>query len=203
MVRPATRSRPGGKLKYILNVNQLIHSCATVGHVDGSKSTANPTLTDAQRLDPAEAPIRRVTWGIHRAELATQAAKEPGLRAIGVPNAHYALLMTIRTYPGLSGAGIARHLGVTTQAVALLAAKLQARGLVDRRVHPRHRNVQELHLTEAGDKALDQAEAVIVRVERRVYEALGPEHYARLRTLLDDVVADLAGWADEGDDRTQ
>jgi hypothetical protein len=41
--------------------------------------------------------------------------------------------------------------------------------LIERRVHPRHRNVQEL----------------------------------QLRTLLDDVVADLAGWTDEVDDRTQ
>jgi DNA-binding MarR family transcriptional regulator len=161
--------------------------------VDESKSTAAPADPDLDQVDPAEEPLRRVTWGIHRAELAIQAAKEPGLRAVGVPNAHYALLMTIRTYPGLSGAELGRRLGVTTQAVALLATKLQTRGLIERRTHPRHRNVQELHLTPAGNEALDQAEAVIVRLERRVYEILGPDHYAQLRALLDDVVTDLAG----------
>jgi DNA-binding MarR family transcriptional regulator len=101
--------------------------------------------------------------------------------------------MTIRTYPGLSGAELGRRLGVITQAVALLAAKLQARGLIERRIHPRHRNVQELHLTPAGNEALDHAESVIVRLERRVYEILGPDHYAQLRALLDDIVTDLAG----------
>jgi DNA-binding MarR family transcriptional regulator len=166
--------------------------------MSASPNTAGRTSADAQPLDPAETPIRRVTWGVHRAELAIQAAKEPGLREVGVPNAHYALLMTIRTYPGLSGAELGRRLGVTTQAVALLATKLQARGLIERRIHPRHRNVQELHLTDAGDEALDRAEAVIVRLERRVHEALGPERYAQLRTLLDDVVADLTGPTDNG-----
>jgi DNA-binding MarR family transcriptional regulator len=171
--------------------------------MDASLNPAGSPLADAPRLDPAETPTRRVTWGIHRAELAVQAAKEPGLRTVGVPNAHYALLMTIRTYPGLSGAELGRRLGVTTQAVALLATKLQTRGLVERRIHPRHRNVQELHLTDAGDEALDQAEAVIVRLERRVYEALGPERYAQLRALLDDVVADLTGSTDSDVDSTQ
>jgi len=160
--------------------------------MDASTSTADPAGTDPRQIDPAQEPIRRVTWGIHRAELAIQAAKEPGLRAIGVPNSHYALLMTIRTYPGLSGAELARRLGVTTQAVALLATKLQTRGLIERRTHPRHRNVQELHLTPAGDEALNQAEAVIVRLERQVHEILGPERYAQLRDLLDGLVADLA-----------
>jgi DNA-binding MarR family transcriptional regulator len=120
-----------------------------------------------------------------------QAAKEPGLRAVGVANAHYALLMNIHTYPGLSGAELGRRLGVTTQAVALLATKLQARGLIERRTHPRHRNVQELHLTDAGEETLELAETVIVRLERRVHEILGPERYHQLRDLLDEVVSDF------------
>jgi hypothetical protein len=62
--------------------------------MDASMDIAGRGPTDAQ-VDPAEAPIRRVTWGIHRAELAIQAAKEPGLRAVGVPNAHYAQLRTL------------------------------------------------------------------------------------------------------------
>lgn len=160
------------------------------------RSSAGTAGTEAAGLDPAEQPIRRVTWGIHRAELAVQAAKEPGLRAVDVANAHYALLMTIHTYPGLSGAELARRLGVTTQAVALLATKLQARGLIERRTHPRHRNVQELHLTAAGSEALERAEAVIVRLERQVHEILGRDRYDQLRILLDDVVTGLAGWVD-------
>jgi DNA-binding MarR family transcriptional regulator len=92
---------------------------------------------------------------------------------------------------------IGPRLGVTTQAVALLASKLQARGLIERRTHPRHRNVQELHLTAAGSQALERAESVIVRLERQVYEILGADRYSQLRSLLDDVVTGLADSGDE------
>ena len=147
----------------------------------------------------AKQALRRVTWTLRRADLAVQAAKEPGLRSVGVPAAHYALLMHVHTYPGLTGAELARHLGVTTQAVALLATKLEARGLLERRTHPRHRNVHEVHLTDAGLDALRAADSVITEVERRVCHALGPERCDQLRGLLDEVIGHLAqGAAAEG-----
>ena len=58
---------------------------------------------------------RRVIWTLRRADLAVQRAKEPGLRAVGVPQAHYALLMHVHAFPGYSGAEIGRGLGVTTK----------------------------------------------------------------------------------------
>lgn len=140
----------------------------------------------------AEQALRRITWTLRRADLAAQAAKDPGLRAVGVPASHYALLMHVHIYPGLTGAELGRRVGVTTQAVALLAAKLEAGGLLERRTHPRHRNVQELHLTDAGLTALNAADAVILATEQRVTDALGPERSAQLRELLDDVMAILA-----------
>ena len=57
--------------------------------------------------------------------------------------------------------------------------------------------VVELHLTAAGSDALERAEAVIVRLVRQTHEILGPDGYDQLRILLDDVVAGLAGWADD------
>ena len=134
---------------------------------------------------------RRVTWTLRRADLAVVRAKEPGLRAVGVPQAHYALLMQVHTFPGLSGAEIGRRLGVTTQAVALLATKLQAQGLLERRTHTRHRNVKEFHLTDAGRATLQAAETVITDIEQRVCEALGAHRCDQLRDLLDAVIDEL------------
>jgi DNA-binding MarR family transcriptional regulator len=133
----------------------------------------------------------RVTWTLRRADHAVQRAKEPGLRAVGVPQAHYALLMQVHTFPGLSGAEIGRRLGVTTQAVALLATKLEGQGLLERRTHPRHRNVKEFHLTDAGLDALQAAETVITETEKRVCDALGTERSEQLRSLLDAVIEAL------------
>jgi hypothetical protein len=108
--------------------------------------------------------------------------------------------ISVATTPVTRSERSGRRLGVTTQAVALLATKLQARGLIERRTHPRHRNVQELHLTAAGGDALERAEAVILRLERQMHEILGPDGYDQLRILLDDVVSGLAGWVDDAVD---
>src|SRR4051794_21570230 len=106
-------------------------------------------------LEPGCADVERVTWALRRADLATRAVKERPLRAVGVPGSHHAVLAKLRSKPGLTGAELARRVGVTPQAVALLTAKLVDRGLIERRRHPRHGSVQELHLTEAGHVELN------------------------------------------------
>ena len=124
-----------------------------------------------------------------------QAVKEPPLRAIGMSGSHYAVLMNLRTTPGITGAELARSVGVTPQAVALLTAKLMERGLVERRVHPRHRSVQELHLTDHGQAELTKAERIISDLERHVRESLGPQRYGELRELLVQVIDELPAWS--------
>lgn len=131
--------------------------------------------------------LDRVTWALRRAELAVQTLKEQRLRPLGLAVAHYALLMSVHAEPGLAGAELARRLNVTPQAVASLVARLEGRGQLERREHPRHRHVQELHLTEAGREALRAADGVIADVERQITDDLGPSESARLRALLDHV----------------
>jgi DNA-binding MarR family transcriptional regulator len=138
--------------------------------------------------------LDRVTWALRRADLAMLAVKEPPLRAVRMSGSHYALLMNLRTTPGITGAELARLVGITPQAVALLTVKLVERGLIERRLHPRHRSVQELHLTQDGKTELDKAERIISDLERHVRESLGPQRYAQLRELLGDVIHELAGW---------
>lgn len=135
--------------------------------------------------------LDRVTWALRRAELAVQALKEQRLRPLGMAAPHYTLLISVHADPGLTGAELARRLNVTPQAVASLVARLESRGQLERREHPRHRHVQELHLTDAGRDSLRDADAVIVGIEKRIAEKLGLRKAAQLRTLLDEV-ADVA-----------
>lgn len=149
---------------------------------------------------PADDPDSRdrVTWALRRADLAMQAVKEPPLRATGMSGSHYAVLMSLRTTPGITGAELARLVGVTPQAVALLTAKLIERGLIERRPHPRHRSVQELHLTDHGQAELDKAERIVSDLERHVRQSLGPKRYSQLRELLGQVIDDLPTWSAPG-----
>jgi DNA-binding MarR family transcriptional regulator len=136
---------------------------------------------DAEALD-------RMTWALRRAELAVQALKEQRLRPLGMASAHYALLISVHTEPGLSGAELARRLNVTPQAVASLADRLASRGQLERRSHPRHRHIQELHLTDAGREALRLADAVVTDIEHNITEQLGQAKTDRLKALLEQVI---------------
>ncbi len=162
---------------------QAFYSCQTVGSLEvpyPSRVTRNdegPVGLDA---------LSRVTWALRRAELAVQTLKEQRLRPLGMAAAHYTLLMSVHAEPGLTGAELARRLNVTPQAIASLVARLESRGQLERREHPRHRHIQELHLTDAGREALRAADAVIADIERQITDDLGSET-ARLRALLDQV----------------
>ncbi|WP_030611477.1 MarR family winged helix-turn-helix transcriptional regulator [Streptomyces fulvoviolaceus] len=131
--------------------------------------------------------LDRVSWALRQADWAVQGLKEQRLRSLGMAAAHYALLICIHFDPGLTGAELARRLNVTPQAVASLVARLEGRGQLERRPHPRHRHVQELHLTDAGREALREADALVVEVERQATEKLGPEGTALLTALLRQV----------------
>ncbi|MFM9700479.1 MarR family winged helix-turn-helix transcriptional regulator [Streptomyces europaeiscabiei] len=138
--------------------------------------------------DPVElGALDRVTWALRRAELAVQSLKEQRLRPLGLAAAHYTLLISVHDEPGLTGAELARRLNVTPQAIASLVARLEGRGQLERREHPRHRHIQELHLTDAGREALRAADKVIADIERQITGDLGPEDSAQLRALLDRV----------------
>ncbi|MDX3589235.1 MarR family transcriptional regulator [Streptomyces europaeiscabiei] len=131
--------------------------------------------------------LDRVTWALRRAELAVQSLKEQRLRPLGLMAAHYTLLISVHDEPGLTGAELARRLNVTPQAIASLVARLESRGQLERREHPRHRHVQELHLTDAGRESLSAADKVIAGIELQVADSLGPKESTQLRALLNRV----------------
>ena len=145
-------------------------------------------MDTGERPAAPEVVLERVSWTVRRADLAILALKEPAMREIGIPNSHYSLLMHVHVFPGLNGAELGRRLGVTTQAVALLAATLEDRGFLERRPHPRHRNVQELHLTAAGREALHAADTVILQIDRKVRAVLSEERSNQLHALLKEIV---------------
>ncbi|MGH3724617.1 MAG: MarR family winged helix-turn-helix transcriptional regulator [Mycobacterium sp.] len=146
--------------------------------------SSNDEIIDGGALD-------RLTWALRRAEGAVQSYKERQLRPLGMPVAHYSLLISVHADPGLTGAELARRLNVTPQAVASLADRLEGRGQLERRPHPRHRHVQELHLTDAGREALRHADATVTEVEKKLTDRLGTSDTARLKALLERV-ADVA-----------
>ncbi len=132
--------------------------------------------------------LNRVIWALRQAEQALQSLKEQRLRPLGMAPAHYSLLISIHDQPGITGAELARRLNVTPQSVASLVARLGDKGQLERRQHPLHRHVQELHLTEAGRQALNASDAVIAAIEHQITTRLGPVNIAQFTAMLGEVI---------------
>ncbi len=147
-------------------------------------------------VDVDEVPAsERLVWAVRRAELALHGAKERALRDLDVLPAHYGLLKTIRHLPGSSASAIARDVGVTAQTASSVLGRLEERGAVVRRVHPRHAHVVEWALTDAGGDLLAAAEARIGGLEAHVREGLHPEDVERARAVLEHARAAAAEFA--------
>ena len=133
----------------------------------------------------------RVLYALRLAYQSVEAAKEQRLRPTGVTPAHYAALINIHARPGLTGAELARVLGVTPQNVTGLVGRLTDRGLVERRPHTLHDHVLEIHLTDEGRARLAAADARVNELEADLVDHLG-RGATELRALLRQV-ASLAG----------
>lgn len=129
----------------------------------------------------------RILYALRRAHQAVEAVKGERLRPTGVTPAHYAALINIGHRPGLTGAELARLLGVTPQNVAGLVARLAERGLVERRPDPRHPHVLEIHLTPHGRDRLAAADAAVDVLEQDVVAWLGKHGTAAARELLEQL----------------
>jgi DNA-binding MarR family transcriptional regulator len=127
---------------------------------------------------------QRIGMVLKRAEQAMLRAKSAALKPAGLTLAQYVALAELDRQPGITGAALARASLVTPQAMMVVLRSLEEQGLIVRSPHPRHPNVLELHITDAGREVLDAARHRAEPVERRVTDAFSPEELDVLGGLL-------------------
>jgi len=93
------------------------------------------------------------------------------------------MLEAIVADPGTSIAEISRKVPVSPQAVSQVVMRLEGLGYLERRSGERGRGVA-LQVTEAGEKALAEADERKEALNREMAEALGEERHAELVRLL-------------------
>jgi DNA-binding MarR family transcriptional regulator len=121
---------------------------------------------------------------LKRAEQAMVRAKTTALKPVGLTLAQYVALAELERQPGITGAALARASLVSPQAMMVVLKSLEDQGLIARVPHPRHPNVLELHLSDAGREALGAARPPITAVERRILGAFSAEELDGLAALL-------------------
>jgi DNA-binding MarR family transcriptional regulator len=127
---------------------------------------------------------QRLGMVLKRAEQTMLRAKSAALKPAGLTLAQYVALAGLDRQPGITGATLARASLVTPQAMMVVLKSLEEQGLIVRSPHPRHPNVLELHITDAGCEVLDAARHRVEPVERRVTDTFSLEELEVLGALL-------------------
>ncbi|MBB5154577.1 MarR family winged helix-turn-helix transcriptional regulator [Saccharopolyspora phatthalungensis] len=120
-------------------------------------------------------------------QLGTHAAMEFGGRvgALDLTPPQVGMLRMIAARPGLSQQALAGALGMLPSKVVSFVDDLEDRGLVTRTRSTRDRRVHELTLTPQGTELLGKVRAITATHEADFCQALDPDDYARLHTLLE------------------
>ncbi|MES9535995.1 MarR family transcriptional regulator [Actinomadura sp. NPDC000600] len=128
---------------------------------------------------------------IRRTEQALMGHHEAVLRGYGLTMTQYTVLLTLSREGGMSGAQLARALGVTQQTMATVLTGLQNKGLVVREPSPVHAKVMIATPTEEGRRLLERAYGEVIVLERALTDAFTPAEHAALCELLDRAAAIL------------
>jgi DNA-binding MarR family transcriptional regulator len=130
---------------------------------------------------------------LKRAEQAMLRAKLAALKPLGLTLAQLTALGELGSRNGITAANLARACSVTPQAMMILLKTMERQGLIARSIHPRHPNVLEVHLTDAGREALAAGRGRLEPVERRIAAAFSAFELGELGKLLSRLVDALDG----------
>lgn len=92
--------------------------------------------------------------------------------ALGITPMQFAALQTVANSPGMDQRSLARSTALDASTTGGVVDRLEARGLLERRIAPSDRRVRLLHLTPAGHEMLWQATPLMLRTQQRILEPL-------------------------------
>lgn len=120
----------------------------------------------------------------HLIRRAQQIAVSMFLDAVGrdVTPVQYAVLRMLQERPGIDQVTLAREVALDTSTTADIAARLEAKGWIERRLLPRRQ--RSLVLTEAGRALLARLIPGIHRLNEDILEPLSPQERAEFMRLL-------------------
>jgi DNA-binding MarR family transcriptional regulator len=160
----------------------------------GKKSAGN--LPDAIGHPPPPGEGKRGERGylaylLRQAQAATRLTMERALADLGVTPPQFIVLTMLKSYPGLSGADLARVALLTPQTVGVIIANLERDGAIRKTPHPIHGRVLQWTLTRRGKTLLDKCRRHAKAVDRRLAAGLSAKAQTTVRRWLSKIATDL------------
>jgi DNA-binding MarR family transcriptional regulator len=100
----------------------------------------------------------------------------------------YAILSRLAAHPGIDQVSLAGLAAIDTSTGATVCARLDEKGLLERKVIPHNRRQRALSITPAGTRLLDGLEAGAQRLRQRLLAPLSEEEQAQFMGLLEKLV---------------
>jgi DNA-binding MarR family transcriptional regulator len=160
-----------------------------------SGRTTEPIASEAEKR--ADAPPRvkthaldkSVSYSLRRAQLSTYGAFSDSMEKFDIRPSQYAVLVLIRSNPGLTQSAICNELGIQKTNFVALLDKLEGRGLTERRKANGDRRSSALHLTADGEATVAAMEAAHDAMEKKLARRLGARRTRELLEHLHDFSA--------------
>jgi DNA-binding MarR family transcriptional regulator len=106
----------------------------------------------------------------------------------GITPVQFSALLTAQAQPGLDQRTLARTIGFDTSTLGGVIDRLEARGLLERRVSAGDRRVRLLHATPAGERLLAQVLPGVQRAQARILAPLPQAQREQFLAMLKTVV---------------
>jgi DNA-binding MarR family transcriptional regulator len=136
-------------------------------------------------------PEPRISYIVARLERAVRHAINERVRPYGLTTLQYTTLSILRRGGELSNAQLARRAYMTPQSMSEVLEALEAKGLVERGSHPKHRRVFPATVTAKGRRTLEACDTAVDDLEREMLAGLGPRQLQSLRAGLVSAVRAL------------
>jgi DNA-binding MarR family transcriptional regulator len=100
----------------------------------------------------------------------------------------YAMLTRLAAHPGIDQVSLAGLAAIDTSTGATVCARLEEKGLLERKVIPHNRRQRALTITAEGTRLLDTLVPGAQRLRQRLLDPLSPEEQAQFMALLAKLV---------------
>ncbi len=151
-----------------------------------SNSAQVPQIGEAMRGEEGHLP-----YLLAQAQAAMRLALERALADLGVTPPQFSILTMIDSYPGLSGADLARLTMLTPQTINLIVKNLERDGLIAKSPDGMHGRILRLQTTAAGHGLRMKCRERAARMDKRVTAGLTPSEEKVVRRWLVQLAKDM------------
>lgn len=154
-----------------------------------SSAKAEPAASGNGKSDRLDARMLEalVGYNARRAWLIISGVFAERMAPYGLKQIDFSVLSLLAHNPGATSRQLCNALDILPPNLVSLVATLDSRGLIERKPHPHDGRAVGLHLTEAGDKLIREAEQTVTQLEADASARLTARERETLIRLLQKI----------------